>query len=70
LNAGVWFRRGLLLIENSCLAGKTVPAVRQKIHLTNCPNLRDRLYAWNKLIDQPETITSIGMREWAHVGQN
>ena len=25
--------------------------------------------AWNKLIDQPETIRSIGMREWAHKGQ-
>lgn len=25
--------------------------------------------AWNSLIDQPETITSIGMREWAHMGQ-
>ncbi len=25
--------------------------------------------AWNKLIDQPETITSIGMREWAHTGR-
>lgn len=24
--------------------------------------------AWRKLIDQPETISSIGMREWAHVG--
>ena len=24
---------------------------------------------WNKLISQPQTITSIGMREWAHVGQ-
>jgi len=23
--------------------------------------------AWNKLIDQPNTITSIGMRDWAHV---
>ena len=22
--------------------------------------------AWNKLIDQPWTIMSIGMREWAH----
>jgi len=22
--------------------------------------------AWNKLIDQPERITSIGMRDWAH----
>jgi transposase len=26
--------------------------------------------AWNRLIDQPETITSIGTRKWAHVGQN
>ncbi len=25
--------------------------------------------AWRKLIAQPETITSIGMREWAHIGQ-
>ena len=25
--------------------------------------------AWLKLIAQPETITSIGMRDWAHVGQ-
>ena len=26
--------------------------------------------AWNKLIAQPETITSIGMRQWAHVGHS
>ena len=25
--------------------------------------------AWQKLIAAPETITSIGMRDWAHVGQ-
>ena len=25
--------------------------------------------AWRKFIAQPETITSIGMRDWAHVGQ-
>jgi len=25
--------------------------------------------AWNRLIAQPETIMSIGMREWAHTGQ-
>lgn len=25
--------------------------------------------AWNKLISQPQTITSIGMRNWAHDGQ-
>jgi hypothetical protein len=25
--------------------------------------------AWQKLIATPETITSIGLREWAHVGQ-
>ena len=23
---------------------------------------------WNRLIAQPDTITSIGMREWAHIG--
>jgi transposase len=23
-------------------------------------------HAWNKLIDQPERITSIGLRKWAH----
>ena len=26
--------------------------------------------AWRKLIAQPKTITSIGMREWAHTGQS
>jgi transposase len=26
--------------------------------------------AWRKLIAQPQTITSIGMRDWAHIGQN
>gem|GEM_PF-1373590 len=25
--------------------------------------------AWNRLVDQPKTITSIGRREWAHIGQ-
>jgi putative transposase len=25
---------------------------------------------WQKLIAQPDTITSIGMRDWAHVGQS
>ena len=25
--------------------------------------------AWNKFMAQPRTITSIGMRDWAHVGQ-
>ena len=24
--------------------------------------------AWNKLIEAPETITSIGLRDWAHTG--
>lgn len=24
--------------------------------------------AWNRLMEQPETITSIGMRKWAHIG--
>lgn len=25
--------------------------------------------AWNRLIDQPDTITSIGSRKWARIGQ-
>jgi transposase len=25
--------------------------------------------AWNKLIAQPQTIISIGLRDWAHTGQ-
>lgn len=25
--------------------------------------------AWNRLVDLPQTITSIGMRDWAHIGQ-
>ncbi len=25
--------------------------------------------AWNRLIAQPQTIMSIGMRDWAHAGQ-
>jgi len=25
--------------------------------------------AWQKLLAVPKTITSIGMREWAHIGQ-
>lgn len=25
--------------------------------------------AWNRLIAQPETIMSIGLRDWAHTGQ-
>jgi transposase len=26
--------------------------------------------AWQKLIAQPDTITSIGLRDWAHIGQS
>ena len=26
--------------------------------------------AWNKLLAQPATITSIGLRDWAHIGQS
>jgi hypothetical protein len=28
----------------------------------------DREPAWRKLTELPEVITSIGMRDWAHVG--
>lgn len=26
--------------------------------------------AWTRLMEQPQTITSIGMRKWAHIGQS
>lgn len=26
--------------------------------------------AWRKLLDQPQTITSIGLRDWAHKSQS
>ena len=26
--------------------------------------------AWQKLIAQPQTITSIGLRDWANIGQS
>ena len=26
--------------------------------------------AWTRLMAQPQTINSIGMRKWAHIGQN
>ncbi|MEJ2378970.1 MAG: IS630 family transposase, partial [Pseudolabrys sp.] len=26
--------------------------------------------AWQKLIAQPQTITAIGLRDWAHIGQS
>ena len=25
--------------------------------------------AWNRLIAKPNTLTSIGLRDWAHIGQ-
>ena len=35
----------------------------------NASSPHDACEAWRKLTAQSETITSIGMREWAHVGQ-
>ena len=36
----------------------------------NCEAIvEDACEAWNKLISPPQTITSIGMRDWAHVRQ-
>jgi hypothetical protein len=43
LKAGVWFRRGLLLIVSPDSLGTTVPAVRQKLHLSSCADFRDQL---------------------------
>ena len=43
LNAGVWFRRARLLIVSPDSASTSVPAVRQKFHLSSCPDFRDQL---------------------------
>ena len=43
---------------------------RLVIALAQIPAIVDAACAaWRKLIAQPETITSIGMRDWAHFGQ-
>ena len=39
LKAGVWFRRGRLVIVSPRFAGHNVPAVRQKLHLSSCADL-------------------------------
>ncbi len=26
--------------------------------------------AWNRFLEQPETVKSIGMRKWSHIDQN
>lgn len=37
---------------------------------TTMPSSTPHAEAWRKLLAQPETITLIGMRKWAHVGQS
>ena len=44
--------------------------------LDGFPRLRFKAYlsarkqdAWRRLTDRPDVITSIGKREWAHIGQ-
>jgi hypothetical protein len=43
LKAGVWFRRGRLLIASPDSLDPGVPAVRQKLHLSSCADFRSRL---------------------------
>ena len=43
LKAGVWFRRGRLLMVSPDFGRHSVPAVRQKLHLSPCADFPDQL---------------------------
>ncbi len=40
-----------------------------RVFATHDDILEAACQAWNRLIDKPSKITSIGMRDWAHIGQ-
>ena len=42
--------------------------LRDWVHRFNVGGPDALLDAWKRLIAKPETITSIGMRQWAHIG--
>src|ERR1700681_2385483 len=44
LKAGVWFRRGRRCMISPESQATSVPAVRQKFHLSPCPKFRDQLF--------------------------
>ena len=52
LKVGVWFRRGRLFMVSPDFAGHSVPAVRQKLHLSPRSDFRDQLYAQVPLGEQ------------------
>ncbi len=41
----------------------------RKFRMLNVIDELTRECVANRLVDQPKTITSIGMREWAHIGR-
>src|SRR6266576_3975022 len=74
LKAGVWFRRGLLLIVSPDSLGTTVPAVRQKLHLSSCADFRDRLFVrsvrlahagWDRMLCQRRIALCVDTQAYA-----
>ena len=55
--------RAAATVANGRILGKTVETQELKPFRIACD-------AWRKLPAKPETITSIGMWDWAHVGQH
>src|SRR3954469_1445273 len=54
LKAGVWFRRGRRCMVSPDSQATSVPAVRQKFHLSSCPKFRDQL--WPLALDESHII--------------
>ena len=50
------------------MAGEIIPESRAtSVGISTYEDILDHCcHAWNKLVDQPWTIMSIGMRDWAH----
>ena len=50
------------------IGGMDRQTLRDWVHRFNVGGPDALLDAWKRLIAKPETITSIGMRQWAHIG--
>ena len=50
------------------IGGMSRQTLRDWVHRFNVGGPDALLDAWKRLIAKPETITSIGMRQWAHIG--
>ena len=66
------FRLGLILIRLRCGPGRRRPRTDRRLGVSNsifksCDDIVDPCReAWNKFVDQPWRIMSIGVRDWAY----